>query len=97
MAVTLINVFRVPADQEEAFLDGWKKTTESIRNKTGFLDARLHRNTGQANTEFLYVNVAHWRTAEDLKASDPKTVWDANSLPGVNDYPGVFTEVIAFP
>ena len=97
MAVTLINAFKVPLDREQEFLAGWKKTSAGLLNKPGFLDASLHRNTGQANQEFLYVNVAHWETAEDLKQSDPKSIWDANSLPGVQDFPGVFEEVIQLP
>ena len=97
MAVTLINAFKVPLDQEEAFVAGWKKTSAGLIGKPGFLDACLHRNTGKADKEFLYVNVAHWETADELRNSDPKSIWDAKSLPGVKDFPGVFEEVIKLP
>ena len=97
MPITLINVFRVPLDQDEHFIAGWKKTSAGLVNKRGFINARLHRNTGQADKEFLYVNVAHGETAEDLKNSRPKSIWDANSLSGVKDFPGVFEEVIKLP
>jgi len=97
MPITLINVFKVPPDQEKDFIAGWEKTSARLVNKRGFIDARLHRNTGRADKEFLYVNVAHWETAEDLKNSDPKSIWDANTLPGVKDFPGIFEEVIKLP
>ena len=86
MAVTLINSFKVPLDQEEAFLSGWRKTSAALVSKVGFLEAHLHRNTGKSGQEFLYVNVALWETAEDLINADPKSVSDADSLPGVQAF-----------
>ena len=46
MAVTLLNVFIVPADKEDEFLTEWKKTANFFANTKGFLEAHLHRNTG---------------------------------------------------
>jgi hypothetical protein len=53
MAVTLINSFKVPLDQEEAFLSGWKKTSAALVSKVEFLEARAESCTMRPPSEPL--------------------------------------------
>ena len=75
MSVTLINPFEVAADQEAAFVEGWKQTAAVFAGKPGFLDTRLHRSLDPAS-RFRFINVAHWSGAEAwaeaLRAFPPK-------------------------
>lgn len=63
--VVLINVFEVPAGTENEFIAWWKRCSEALKQETGFIDAKLHRNL-KAGGRFQFVNVAHWETEESL-------------------------------
>jgi heme-degrading monooxygenase HmoA len=56
--VILINPFEVPADADDAFLQGWHRARELLAAQAGYLGTRLHRSLGPA--DFRYVNVARW-------------------------------------
>jgi heme oxygenase (mycobilin-producing) len=56
--VVLINPFEVPAEADEAFLDGWHRARELLAAPDGYLGTRLHRSLGPA--DFRFVNVARW-------------------------------------
>jgi hypothetical protein len=43
MMVQLISPFEIESEDEEAFLDGWKRLVEWLRANEGFRAARLHR------------------------------------------------------
>jgi heme-degrading monooxygenase HmoA len=60
MAVTLINVFEVPAGRDEEFVAGWQRTADFMREQPGFLSTRLHVSL-EGNAQFRYVNVAEWQ------------------------------------
>ena len=62
-AVTLINVFEVPEDRDEEFLDGWQRTAAFMRQQPGSLSTRLHFSLNE-QTQFRYVNVAEWTDSE---------------------------------
>jgi heme-degrading monooxygenase HmoA len=59
MAVTLINVFEVPAGRDEEFVAGWQRTADYMREQPGFLSTRLHVSLDE-NAQFRYVNLAEW-------------------------------------
>jgi antibiotic biosynthesis monooxygenase (ABM) superfamily enzyme len=42
-AVTLINVFTVPKDKEDEFVDWWKKVKAGITKQPGFISGKFHR------------------------------------------------------
>lgn len=71
--VTLINVFEVPPEGVDAFIEQWRKRAALMTAKPGFLDARLHRALS-SETRFQLINVAHWETAEAMNAAtdDPE-------------------------
>lgn len=64
MAVTLLNPFIVPLDQEAEFLKNWQKTTEVYSRMPGFIETHLHRNIGVGNGTFKFINIAYWESAE---------------------------------
>jgi len=94
MAVTLINVFNVPAEKEAEFLENWKKTTEVFRKRTGFLETHLHKNTGVGNTTFQFINIAKWESAEAWKTNHDEYKPTEYSIPGVVGHPSIYEEII---
>ncbi|WP_026257898.1 antibiotic biosynthesis monooxygenase family protein [Actinopolymorpha alba] len=71
--ITLINVFEVPANHVDAFIEQWRERAALMATKPGFLDARLHRALS-SQTRFQLVNVAHWESPEAMQAAaaDPE-------------------------
>ena len=66
--VTLINVFEVPAERVDAFIDGWRERATLMSTKPGFLDTRLHRALS-SQSRFQLVNVARWESREVFEAA----------------------------
>lgn len=92
MAVTLINAFTVPEDQDEAFQKNWKKTSETFSQAPGFIETHLYQITGPG--EFRYVNVALWETADDLNTVNKSYRHDEAGVPGVKAHPGIYQPFI---
>lgn len=65
--VVLINLFSVPQGKEE-FARMWTQALEFIKNEPGFVDANLHRSL-DPNSQFQFVNVAHWENQEAWQAA----------------------------
>ena len=67
-SVTLINVFEVPPDADEAFIAGWERARDFLATQEGFVATALHRAL-RPDVEFRFVNVARvdspevWRRA----------------------------------
>ncbi|WP_280241340.1 antibiotic biosynthesis monooxygenase family protein [Nocardia abscessus] len=66
--VTFINVFEIPAEQIDEFVENWRERARIMREAPGFRDVRLHRAL-LADTRFQLVNVAHWDSAEACEAA----------------------------
>lgn len=90
MTVTLINSFVVPADREEAFVGMWKGTCDHFVNAPGFIETRLHRNIGQNDTTFLFVNVALWENVELYKAAFENFSPAGRRIEGIEPHPGLY-------
>jgi len=60
--VQLISPFEIAAQDEEAFLDGWKRLVEWLRGREGFRAARLHR-SASPTARFRYVGMSIWNDA----------------------------------
>lgn len=90
MPVTLINVFNVPEDQQDAFLAHWKQTTEVFRKKPGFIETHLHRNTGVGNQTFQFINIAKWQSAEAWRSNHEAYTPTEYNIPGVKGHPAIF-------
>lgn len=66
--VTLINVFEVPVEQVEAFVEQWRVRAQIMADAPGFRDTRLHRAVSP-QARFQLVNVAHWDSQAQLNAA----------------------------
>lgn len=64
MSVTLINIFEVPAGEEDGFIAAWEKTRDYLTTFPALLDTALHQSL--RDQRFRFVNVAHWTSEEDF-------------------------------
>ena len=94
MPVTLINVFKVPAEQEQEFLERWSETTRVYARTPGFLETRLHRNIGIGNPTFQFINIGLWASSEAFVQAHKDYVPGEESIPGIEFHPALFEEVI---
>jgi heme-degrading monooxygenase HmoA len=67
-SVTLINSFEVPVDEADRFIAAWETTRDYLATQPGYVDTALHQAVSPG-TEFQFVNIAHWRSAEDFAAA----------------------------
>lgn len=97
MAVTLINVFNVPADRVDEFLATWKQTADFFKTSSansGFIETHLHRNTGVGNQTFAFINIARWESPEHWKAAHDAHRPKEYEIPGVKGHPAIFECVV---
>lgn len=96
MAVTLINVFIVPADRQDEFLSSWKETAAFFQSskQSGFIETHLHKNTGTGNQTFAFVNIARWESAEHWQRSHDAYKPKEYLIPGVKGHPAIFECVV---
>ena len=66
--LTLINVFEVPADEADSFIAAWEQARDYLEGQPGYVDTALHQAV-TPGAAFQFVNVAHWRSAEDFVAA----------------------------
>lgn len=65
--VVLINVFEVPAAQEEV-LQMWTKSKEFLEKQPGYVGTRLHKNI-DPNGTYRFINVAEWASPQHFQAA----------------------------
>jgi len=90
MSVILINTFIVPEEREAEFLANWKKTTEHFKQRPGFIETHLHRNTGVGNDTFRFINYAKWESAEAWRSNHEAYRPTEYAIPGVKGHPAIF-------
>ena len=90
MAITMINPFVIPEDQERKFLRLWKQDADRLSRATGFINTRLHRNKGSKDRTFLYVNVALWESEDDYNAAFQDFTPATHSVSGVAASPALY-------
>jgi len=56
MSVTLINIFEVPAGDEDAFIAAWEKTRDFLMTLPAHLETALHQSLH--DERFRFVNIA---------------------------------------
>ena len=66
--VTFINVFEIPADKVDAFIEQWKVRAKIMQDAPAVRDYRLHR-AKLSDTKFQLVNVAHVDSVEAYEAA----------------------------
>jgi len=63
--IVLINTFEIQPGKEDAFFEAWKRASEVMEARPGFIHTRLHR----ATTGARFVNVAEWESMEAFAAA----------------------------
>ena len=92
--VTLINAFEVPGGEADRFVAAWEKTRDYLRSQPGYIDTSLHQALSPG-ADFQFVNIAHWRSAEDFMAAtqSPGFGESAAGLAGYRPHPGLYRVV----
>ncbi|MEP1574613.1 antibiotic biosynthesis monooxygenase family protein [Roseibium album] len=67
-AVTLINVFEVPADQIDKTVEFWEKSRDFLRQQPGYISTRLHRALAP-DARFQLINIAIWENPQAFQAA----------------------------
>ena len=80
--VHMISPIEISSEDEEAFLDGWKRLIEWLRAKPGFRAARLHR-SASSTARFRYVGMSIWDDQAAITAvmGDPDFLALSESIP----------------
>lgn len=76
--VTFINVFEIPADRVDEFVETWRERAKLMRDAPGFRDAKLHRAL-LPDSRFQLVNVTHYDSKEALEAAGKNQVFQAST------------------
>ena len=97
MSYKLINLFTVPAGEEEAFLARFKAIAERFAGQPGFGGTELHRNAGVGDPTYTFVNVAVWESAEAWQTALPKILAGSGGLGGVVPKAALYESVFRFP
>lgn len=92
--LVLINAFEVPSDEAEQFITAWEKTRDYLQSQPGYVDTALHQAVTPV-TDFQFVNVGRWQTAEDFLAAtqSPGFRESAAGLAGYRPHPGLYRVV----
>lgn len=92
--IVLINVFEVPAAEAEDFIAAWEMTRDYLVTQPGYIDTALHQSL-VPDAEFQFVNVAHWRSAEDFAAAarNPGFLESASGMSGYRPHPALYRVV----
>lgn len=94
MTVTLINVFKVPPEHEDLFIKTWNETSGVYARTEGFIDTRMHRNTGVGSPTFTFINVATWASNAAFIQAHKDYVPGEENIPGVEFHPAIYEEII---
>ncbi len=89
--LTLINAFEVPAGEADTFIAAWEKARDYLATQPGYVNTALHQAVGPG-TEFQFVNIARWRSAEEFAAAtgSPGFRESAAGLAGYRPHPGLY-------
>ncbi len=95
MAITLINPFVVPAEyDDDEFLRRWHEASDRLPHAPGFIEAHMHRNTGDGDQTFRFINIALWESAEAYRAAFRGPAPTPHEIAGVKFYPGLFEQFL---
>lgn len=84
-SLVLINVFEVPVGEAEQFIAAWEKARDYLKLQPGYIDTALHQAVAP-DANFQFVNVAHWRTAEEFLAASQSPGFMQSAI-GLAAYP----------
>jgi quinol monooxygenase YgiN len=96
MSLTLVNLFTVPPEDEEAFVARFRATAERCAGVAGFEGTELHRNTGVGDPAYRFVNIATWESAAAWQAALPQILAGASMPGGVIPKAALYESVFRF-
>lgn len=67
-SVTFINVFDIPEDEIDTFIERWQERSRFTTTADGFISAELHRAI-DSETRFKLINVTTWKSLEHFRAA----------------------------
>lgn len=67
-AVTLINVFTVPADKVDESVRFWDAAARFMRRQPGYISTALHRSISP-DASFMLINVAKWESVDAFRSA----------------------------
>ena len=91
-SVTLINVFEVPAGEDEQFIAGWQQANELLSSRPGYLSTTLHRSVGP-DPDFRLVNVARWSSPDAFTAAIGDPQFRAAAQLPYTAHPALYTAI----
>jgi heme-degrading monooxygenase HmoA len=86
MTVTFVNLFEVPSDRDEAFLDLWTEINSHMRGQPGYVGHKLHR-AMLGNARYRFVNVAIWESEQAWKAAHDERFRALVTQPAWKEFP----------
>jgi heme oxygenase (mycobilin-producing) len=92
--VVVIDALEVPREDAKRFIAAWEKTRDFLAAQPGFVDTTLHQAL-TPDTEFQFVNIAWWQTAEDFQAATRSGGFReaAAGLDAYRSHPGLYRVV----
>jgi heme oxygenase (mycobilin-producing) len=80
-ALTVIQIFEVPAGQESHFVRAWESARRFLETRNGYIDMQLHHALSRQPDRQL-VNVCHWQSADAFMQAtrDPRFAQTAADL-----------------
>jgi hypothetical protein len=98
MSVTLVNLFTVPPDQADGFVERFRAMAEALQNIDGFEGTELHRNAGAGDPTYQFVNIATWASPAAWRAALPQIIATAGQLgSGVVPRAALYESVFSLP
>jgi len=82
MSLTLVNLFTVPAGEEDAFAARFKAVVENLGGMPGFEGTELHRYAGVGDPSYAFVNIAKWESADAWRDALPKIMAQGGLMSG---------------
>jgi len=91
--ITLINVFTVPLEESERFLEFWRRRARIMAAQPGFVRARMYRAVHD-HTELRFITVAEWadeKSLDDaLARADSQAPPQRPAVAGITSRPAVY-------
>lgn len=94
--LVLINLFSMPAELVDDFVDGWEAGITAAKDAPGFRGTRLHRSV-DPDAPYPVVNIARWDSVEDWQAAFDKYFSSPRRRTGSTQAEGGWGAVAAHP
>jgi quinol monooxygenase YgiN len=92
MSVTLINPFEIDPENDDRFLESWKKAADFMKRQPGFIKTNLHRSLSP-DARFRFVNVAEWESPQHFMAAVQSPDFQALAQSAPPNFPALYEVV----